>query len=197
MKCKGNNLDEFLKLNLKLIIEPIYDEEYDEEAITISSPDMPGVKVFGETLEEALEELQEAKIAWFEMKEQRGEVINMDKKAYIKKPSGRMTVRFPITLHSKLINYAEEEKTSINSAIIQLLNEGLENNFHEKVLQRLKGIETAIDNKTPIISFINNSADHPYSNTYAPHSISNGKQRSGGWEDTGILFDTSYKGLRH
>ncbi|WP_203332641.1 type II toxin-antitoxin system HicB family antitoxin [Planococcus beigongshangi] len=123
MKKNSFSMEQFLEMDYKIVIDPYVNEEYGEKGYVITCPDLAGIKVFGKSIEEAFEELYEAKIAWFEMKEELGEEVLMPEMK--SKPSGRLTLRLPIFLHEKVIDYSERNNTSLNNAISFLISEGL------------------------------------------------------------------------
>jgi predicted RNase H-like HicB family nuclease len=139
-----NTLDEFLSLNYEMKITPYSDE--DEAGFIVTCPELEGIEVFGETVDEALEELYEAKIAYYEMSEgEKGFQIQYPK-SYQKEddPSGRLTARLPVNLHKKVRNYSYENKVSLNSAIIQLLNDGLMENERNIVLDKVTSLRNEL-----------------------------------------------------
>lgn len=126
-------LEDFLELDYQMVIDPYEDTENDEKGFILTCPDLPGIKVFGETLEEAFDELLEAKIAWFDLKEELGEEVLPPK---IKtRPSGRVTLRLPVYLHEQVIEHAEENKISLNNALTGLISEGLKSVEYKSIKQ--------------------------------------------------------------
>jgi predicted RNase H-like HicB family nuclease len=140
VKKSRYTLEEFLDLKYKIEITPYYDEEYAESGYVITSPELSGIKVFGETIDEALIEYHEAKIAWYEMKEKMHEEIPQPFQ-FKEKPSGRLTVRLPIELHEKVNEFSSSNSISLNLAIIQLINNGFEKNNSSKVFDELTSIK--------------------------------------------------------
>lgn len=116
-------LKEFLEHKYKMLIEPYEDVEYNESGYIITCPELVGVKVFGETLKEAFEELEEAKIAYYEMKTELGEDISIP--VHKERPSGRVTLRLPISMHERVIEQSELNKTSLNATLVNLIGAGL------------------------------------------------------------------------
>lgn len=168
MKKNEMSFDDFMKQEYKMEIDPYFNQEYALEGYVLTCPELPGIKVFGESIEEALEELNEAKIAWYEMKEELGEAIYppLYKK---ERPSGRLTARFPISLHEEIIEYAEINKTSINTAISYLVSEGLKAQHFNTVLNELKDIRKQITDRPAEITInfsekVSNKHDFKWSN---------------------------------
>ncbi|WP_281486567.1 toxin-antitoxin system HicB family antitoxin [Lysinibacillus sphaericus] len=148
MKKINYSLEEFLKLQYKFIVTPYKDEEHNEEGFIITSPELNGIEVFGETLEEAHEEFREAKIAWYEMKCNLGEDIDPPKVGITS--SGRLTVRLPKTLHFKVEEFAKEEGVSLNTGFIQLVNEGLTGINNKTIMNKLCKMEETFKKPTYI-----------------------------------------------
>lgn len=118
------SLKEFLALNFKLEIIP-FDEE-NEKGFVVKSPELKGLEVYGDTIEDALEEVNEAKIALYKIYTDKGIQIPYPEKHQVNNNfSGRMTIRVPKSLHQTLSTYANRNEVSLNTGIIQLLNEGL------------------------------------------------------------------------
>ncbi|MRG86727.1 type II toxin-antitoxin system HicB family antitoxin [Salinibacillus xinjiangensis] len=119
------SLEEFLNLDYKMVITPFEDEG--EKGFVVSCPEISGLEVFGETLEEAIEEVREAKIALYEVFLEKGinirypEEYNFEDEDF----SGRMTLRIPKTLHKRIKYYSEDNNVSLNTGIIQLINDGI------------------------------------------------------------------------
>lgn len=143
MKANRMSLNEFLELDYKMVIEPYSDLENDEKGVVITCPDLVGIKVFGETLDEALEELIEAKVAWYDMKEELGEEVNHPE--ILTSPSGRLTLRLPISLHRRVIDYAESNKMSVNNTINFLVLEGLHSASLNTVLREVREVKKKVE----------------------------------------------------
>lgn len=83
--------------------------------------DLPGCIGDGETPEEAIKDLEEAKIAWIEAQIDAGRDIPMPRLE--PEYSGRITLRLPKSLHRRLANQAEIENISLNQYILSLVSE--------------------------------------------------------------------------
>ncbi|WP_146551210.1 type II toxin-antitoxin system HicB family antitoxin [Rummeliibacillus sp. SL167] len=162
MKKINITLEEFLKLDYKFTVTPYKDEEFNESGFVITSPELPGIKVFGESIQEALEEFEEAKIAFYELKEELGENIVLPIKES-DRPSGRITARFGVDLHEKIIDYASSNKISVNAAINQLVNFGLEKSQNNLVLNEIKVVKQLIKLQDIKLSYGNEYLDESYS----------------------------------
>lgn len=159
------SLEEFLKLRIKFVVEPYYDEECDEKGFIITSNELPGIKVFGESYVEALEEFEEAKIAWYEMKVSLGEDIQVSE-PNIHRPSGRLTARFPVILHEKIIRFAEENQTTVNSAINQLINFGFERVNYNNLENVINDLAKKVNDKNLEIEFVGTEMMDTYNTSY-------------------------------
>ncbi len=84
-------------------------------------PDLPGCVSQGETEEEALKMIAEAKEVWLEEELRRGRSIPLPREKY----SGKFNVRVPKTLHERLALEAEREGVSLNTEVIAILERGL------------------------------------------------------------------------
>lgn len=84
-------------------------------------PDLPGCISQGETEEEALKMIAEAKEVWLEEELRRGRSIPLPREKY----SGKFNVRVPKTLHERLALEAEREGVSLNTEVIAILERGL------------------------------------------------------------------------
>ncbi|MCD4812397.1 type II toxin-antitoxin system HicB family antitoxin [bacterium] len=83
-------------------------------------PDLPGCISQGETEEEALKMIAEAKVLWIEEELKRGRTIPLPREKY----SGKFIVRVPKTLHERLSLEAEREGVSLNTEVISILERG-------------------------------------------------------------------------
>ncbi|WP_179860925.1 toxin-antitoxin system HicB family antitoxin [Bhargavaea cecembensis] len=138
MKTINMTLDEFLDQDYQTVITPYHDREYDEKGFVITCPELPGIKVFEESISEGMEELREAKIAWYEMMEEMHASIPLPKVE--EPPSGRLTLRLPVSLHEQVTRYADLNKQSLNNAINSLIAEGLHSFDNRAIVAQLKQI---------------------------------------------------------
>lgn len=113
----------YLGLNYPILINKIYEDG--EWLFTASIKELPGLIVYGETLEEVYEEIELAKADWIE--------ANLEWDREIKEPlgnsleeySGKITLRIAKTLHRNLKERSEIEGISLNQTIVQLINDGI------------------------------------------------------------------------
>lgn len=153
MKKTVKTLEEFLSLQYEVKITPF--EEDDEMGYVITCPEIEGIEVYGENIEEALEELKEAKIAIFELNKELNIPINYPKNYHESKTelSGRLTARLPVYLHRKIKNFAKENSISVNTAIIQLISEGFKNSELEAIQREMKEIKKMMG-KNPEVNYL-------------------------------------------
>ena len=83
-------------------------------------PDLPGCVSDGETPDEAIESLEEAKRLWIEARLENGHHVPepTDTRGY----SGRLLLRMPKSLHRKLAAQSRREGTSLNMYVVSLLS---------------------------------------------------------------------------
>lgn len=109
------DLQYYLSLPYRIILIPA-----EESGYVVEIPDLPGCLSQGETIDEAMEMIQDAKIAWIETALENGIEIpepEHDGEEY----SGKFNVRVPKSLHKILVDKAKEEHVSLNQYIIYQL----------------------------------------------------------------------------
>lgn len=130
-------MDYYMNLKYKIDITPIEDEG--EMYFSASIPDLPGLEVFEDTVNEALASLEDAKKAWIAVAIKRGVRIPLPttpKQTY----SGRITLRTSKSLHRELAIAAERENISLNSFLNETLQIGL---THKTTSQSVRsGLQT-------------------------------------------------------
>ena len=115
-KASRRNLEDYLKLRY-----PIQVVECEEGGYFAKIPDLRGCMTQGETLEEVMANIQDAKLCWLEGAiESEYEIpLPSDMRQY----SGKFLVRLPVSLHERLVAEAERESVSLNSYVAALLAE--------------------------------------------------------------------------
>jgi antitoxin HicB len=115
MKNKAPKLEYYLSLKYPITLIP--------EAVgySVEIKDLPGCVSQGDTLEEALTMLEDAKYAWVKVNLELGNPIPLP--ATQKKFSGRFVVRLPSNLHQRLAEQAEQNNVSLNQMVATLLAE--------------------------------------------------------------------------
>lgn len=109
-------LEEYLKLPYKLEIIP----DTEETGYVASYPELPGCISCGETMAEAIANVEEAKKEWL--------TAAIEDKVTINKPdsvdsySGQFKLRLPKTLHKTLSEDSKKEGVSMNQYCVYLLS---------------------------------------------------------------------------
>ncbi|MFD3006626.1 type II toxin-antitoxin system HicB family antitoxin [Thermus tengchongensis] len=103
-----------LKYPVLLVPEP-------EGGFTALIPDLEGCVSVGETPEEALANVEEARQLWLETAYEHGDPIPLPSTE--REYSGRILVRMPKGLHRRLDEEARAEGVSLNQYIVSLLSE--------------------------------------------------------------------------
>jgi antitoxin HicB len=93
----------------------------------IEFPDLPGCMSDGETIEEAIDNGQDAMISWIEAAKAAGRAI--PKPGTLEKQSGKWVQRVPKSIHLRLVQKAAEEGVSLNTLVITLISEALGKNL--------------------------------------------------------------------
>jgi predicted RNase H-like HicB family nuclease len=94
--------------------------ERDGGFIALAS-DLPGCSAFGETQQDALNELQDAIAAWIDAAQSAGNPIPEPSPPPGDHHSGKVLLRMPRRLHAQLARSAKEEGVSLNQYIVYLL----------------------------------------------------------------------------
>lgn len=111
------DLDYYMALNYPTEFQKITEDD-GETYYRITIPKLPGLIAYGDSINDGLNELKEAKKAWF--------ASCIRRKVRIPEPvnknySGKLLVRMPKSLHAQLAQEAEEENVSLNSFIVSKL----------------------------------------------------------------------------
>jgi antitoxin HicB len=110
-------LDEYLELPYRVTLT----EDTDDEGRTgwvAEIEDLPGCISQGETPDEAIESLQDAKAGWISVMLEDGKPIPEPRDP---KYSGRVLLRMPVTLHAELARGADREGISLNAFMTNAL----------------------------------------------------------------------------
>jgi len=115
MSKNQNSLDDYLKLvyPIKLIKET-------DDRVFVEIPDLPGCLSQGESVEEAIRNIDEARVLWIETAYTKGSCIPTPSSE--KEYSGRILLRMPSYLHKRLAVTAETEGVSLNHYLVSLLS---------------------------------------------------------------------------
>ena len=129
----------YLGLNYPILIEKIYDEG--ELLFTASIKELPGLIVYGESLEEVYDEIELAKADWIEANLEWGRKIKEPLENSLEEYSGKITLRLPKTLHRDVKERSEIEGVSLNQTMVQLINDGLFKQTQNAVEQLARKLE--------------------------------------------------------
>jgi len=111
-------LEYYLKLPYAMII---HDSE--EGGYAVEIPDLPGCISQGETIEEAVKMISDAKISWLETAIEEG--LEIPEPADLENYSGKLNIRIPKSMHRILSKKAREENVSLNQYINYQLARGI------------------------------------------------------------------------
>lgn len=116
-------IDYYMNLPYKLEIIP----DLDEGGYIARYPELPGCITVGETLEEAVSHVLDAKREWLTAALEDGRMINEPVK--LDDYSGQFKLRIPRSLHRSLAEHSKAEGISMNQYCLYLLtkNDTLEN----------------------------------------------------------------------
>lgn len=160
----------YMKLKYPILLSEIVDDG--ETVFVAEIRELPGLRVYGDSVQEVLSDIEDAKSIWFE--------TNIALKRYIKEPiqsdeevSGRVTLRMGKTLHQKVKKLAADDDLSINSKLNELILLGIEN----ETMSHLKNCMD--DNHTEVLRRLNRY-DYEY------EAVINGSgyedERGGSWK---------------
>jgi antitoxin HicB len=132
------DLSYYLSLNYPVTI--IKDREDDKIYFEAEIPDLPGCGAHGESVEEALKRLDEAKKLWIEISLERG--LAVLEPTSEDEFSGKFLLRIPARLHMQLSKLAQNEGVSLNQYIRNSLEKQLDIiTVLEKIIELSKEIQ--------------------------------------------------------
>jgi len=111
---EGKPLDYYLDLKYPVLLYPAEEGGYVAEIEELS-----GCFTQGETLQEVMENIEDAKRAWIEAAYKMGQDIPLPRTE--EEYSGRILLRLPRSLHRRLAQAARREEVSLNQYIVSLL----------------------------------------------------------------------------
>lgn len=121
-------IDDYMKLPYKIELYP----DVEEGGYTVACPELPGCLSCGETIEDAIASIEDAKRAWFDAAVEDGYPIPEPCK--VDDYSGQFKIRMPKSLHKKLAEQSRAEGISMNQYCIYLLSMNSAYKSKEKVL---------------------------------------------------------------
>lgn len=113
------NLDYYMSLPYRIEII----KEQEEGGYVLHCPELPGCITCGETVQEGLEMLEDAKKCWFTACLEDG--VPIPEPARLEDYSGQFKLRLPKSLHKQLAQRSSEEGVSMNQYCVYLLSKGL------------------------------------------------------------------------
>ncbi len=116
MAKERKSLKYYLSLRYPVTLVPEAEEGY-----SAMIPDLPGCLSVGETPEEALAMIEDARRLWIETAYENGDEIPLPSTG--RTYSGRLLVRMPRSLHRRLAEGAAREGVSLNQYVVALLQE--------------------------------------------------------------------------
>lgn len=115
------DLEFYLRQQYSVLLRPLAED--DGGGWLAEVVELPGCMSDGETREEALKNLEEAKRAWIKVAFKRGLEIPLPR-GLEEEFSGRLTLRMPKVFHKQLARAAEKEGVSLNQFILSILSFG-------------------------------------------------------------------------
>ena len=109
-------LNDYMKMPYRM--EIIEDKE--EGGYVVSYPDLPGCVTCGETIEAAIANAADAKMAWIEAALEEG--IEIREPDNLEDYSGQFKLRIPRSLHRSLAEHSKREGISMNQYCVYLLS---------------------------------------------------------------------------
>jgi len=115
----AKSLDYYLSLPYKIMLYPA-----EEGGFVVEIPELPGCISQGQTREEALVMIEDAKIAWIQVALELGREIP-EPVQEVETFSGKFVLRLPKSLHKDLAKKAKEENVSLNQLATYLLSKAM------------------------------------------------------------------------
>lgn len=121
-------MDDYLKLPYKIELIP----DIVEGGYAVSCPELPGCLSCGDTIEEAIENIEDAKKVWIDAALESGDVI--PEPSDVEEYSGQFKLRIPKSLHKQLAEHSKREGISMNQYCLYLLsmNDARRGNYFQK-----------------------------------------------------------------
>ncbi|MDP9729815.1 type II toxin-antitoxin system HicB family antitoxin [Alicyclobacillus sp. TC] len=113
------NLDYYLSLPYSLVIIP----DPISGGYVAKINELPGCITQGETVEEVVHGIQDAKRGWIETALEEGQTIP-EPNVQLEEYSGKFVVRIPKSLHRTLVEQAKQEGVSLNQYVTYRLASG-------------------------------------------------------------------------
>lgn len=140
-------LNDYLKLDYPITIYHAPEGGYVAEI-----EDLSGCITEGETLDEALERIEDARRAWIEVTYEDGQEIPLPRTE--QEYSGKFLVRIPKYLHRRLVEMAEREGVSLNQLVVTILasSSTSQDKKIEELTQEISNLaQSIVSNQPPFI----------------------------------------------
>jgi antitoxin HicB len=111
-----------LKKEFQIKLYPIKDDDGGETVWAAEIPELPGCVGAGDTPQEALLAVDDARKSWIEIALLEGKEIPTPFSGDALNYSGKFTLRLPKTLHKELAEKAEQEAVSLNQYLLYLIS---------------------------------------------------------------------------
>ncbi len=111
-----------LKKEFQIKLYPIKDDDGSETVWAAEIPELPGCVGAGDTPQEALLALDDARKSWIEVALLEGKKVPIPTADDTLTFSGKFTLRLPKTLHKDLAEKAEQEAVSLNQYLLYLIS---------------------------------------------------------------------------
>ena len=108
-------IEEYLNKPYKIELIP----DMEEGGYAVSCPELPGCISCGDTIEEAMANIEDAKAAWLNVALEDGMAIPEPEN--LESYSGQFKIRMPKSLHKQLAEHSKKEGISMNQYCIYLL----------------------------------------------------------------------------
>jgi predicted RNase H-like HicB family nuclease len=122
-----------------------------EDGLFVAShPDLPGCVAQGDTADESIANLDEARESWI--------AVGLEDKAFIPEPlpsefSGRLSLRIPASLHGRLARSSGRQGVSLNQLLNVILAEWASGiDFKDKAVAELRALLSASLEETTVVS---------------------------------------------
>lgn len=116
----NKTIEYYMKLPYRVILHPSPEGGY-----AVSIPDLPGCISQGETAEEAMANIGDAKKCWLESALEDNIEIPEPTAMFSADYSGKFSVRVPKSLHKALVEKAKTENVSLNQLVIYHLSKSI------------------------------------------------------------------------
>lgn len=149
-KQENKNLEFYLAKKYPILIYPSEDGGFVAEI-----EELPGCLTQGETLEEVMTNIEEARRLWTETTYEDGQEIPLPRteETY----SGKFVVRIPKYLHRRLVEQAKKEEVSLNQYVEALLSAGtaLHDDRIDKLINEVRGLKEKLGARESVKSASN------------------------------------------